>query len=251
MISLKTNDWNIYNIETILFDKDGTFIDLHYFWGKMTELRCHKIIQVFKANEELFSELCLCLGYNLQTQKMIPDGITAMYSRQKIIEIFKNDLINYNIKTTTQQLEEIFDEVSLEFYKKLTEYTKPINEAIEFIKKIRQKNIKTAVVTSDSIVSTELTLKHFGWEVLFDYAVGRENSTETKESGALTKIALTKLNANPKTTIMIGDAPMDFISAKNAGIEKTILVETGQINKSTLLKISPYVVETLAEMDIC
>ena len=31
MISLKTNDWRLENIETVLFDKDGTFIDLHYF----------------------------------------------------------------------------------------------------------------------------------------------------------------------------------------------------------------------------
>lgn len=34
MINLKTDNFEIDNIDTILFDKDGTFIDLHYFWGK-------------------------------------------------------------------------------------------------------------------------------------------------------------------------------------------------------------------------
>jgi CDP-glycerol glycerophosphotransferase (TagB/SpsB family) len=62
------------------------------------------------------------------------------------------------------------------------------------------------------------TLKQFGWENLFDVVIGRESSNFTKESGEPTKLAIKKLNANPKRTIMIGDTPTDHISAKNAGI---------------------------------
>ena len=57
MISLKTSNWQIKNIDTILFDKDGTFIDLHYFWGKMTELRAKEVIKNFKLNENLFEKI--------------------------------------------------------------------------------------------------------------------------------------------------------------------------------------------------
>ena len=119
------------------------------------------------------------------------------------------------------------------------EYTLPIGSAIDFIKKLKKKNIKTAVVTSDSIISTKLTLEQFGWQNLFDFSVGRENSTKTKESGALVEIVLQELNLNPKKTIMIGDAPMDFFAAKNAGVKRTILVSTGQISKEKLLETSP------------
>ena len=37
---------------------------------------------------------------------------------------------------------------------------------------------------------------------------------------------------------------------KNAGIEKTILVATGQIEAKDLLETSPYVVKNLAEIEI-
>ena len=47
---------------------------------------------------------------------------------------------------------------------------------------------------------------------------------------------------------MIGDAPMDYISAKNAGIEKTILVATGQINENKLKETSQYTVKSLADI---
>ena len=220
MITLKTENWQINDIETILLDKDGTFIDLHFFWGKMTELRCKKIIDNFNLQESCFNNLCLCLGYNPNTKKMLSDGITALYSRSTIIKIFKDDLKKFNIETTEEKIAEIFDEVKL------------------------------GIVTSDSLESTKLTLKHFGWEYLFNSVIGRECSNETKESGALTKIALAELKANPKTTIMIGDAPMDAISATNAGIKNTILVATGQIEAQELKKHSNYVLNSLNELTI-
>ena len=250
MINLKTKDWEIKNIETILLDKDGTFIDLHYFWGKMTELRAIEVIKRFNLTNDYFSKLCDFLGYNTNTGKMNPNGITALYSRSKIIEIFKNNLKDLGVDTTENYLAEIFDFVSEIFYKNINNYTKPINSAIEFIKKLNAKGIKLGIVTSDSIESTKLTLKNLNLEEFFKVSIGRECSKETKESGALSKIAIEKLNANPKTTIMIGDAPMDYLSAINSGIEKTILVSTGQIPKKELEKTSPYVVDDLLEIEI-
>lgn len=241
MINLKSKNWEIANIETVLFDKDGTFIDLHYFWGKMTELRAREIINRFSLDDILFEKLCAYLGYDIATGKMLSNGITALYSRVKIIEIFKENLKELGLMTTEDELTKIFDNVSEYFYKNINEYTKPIESAVNFIKLLHAKGVKLGIVTSDSVVSTELTLKHFGWEHLFDVVVGRESSPYTKESGEPTKLALKQLNANPQTTVMIGDAPMDYISAQNAGIEKTILVATGQLSIDELVCVSDFV----------
>lgn len=249
MINLKSKKWVLENIETVLFDKDGTFIDLHYFWGKMTEMRAIEIIKRFSLSETLFSKICLFLGYDNFTGKMFADGITALYSRVKIIEIFKESLTEIGVFATIEELTEIFDCVAKEFYNDIGNYTKPIDDAIEFIKNLRFNGLKMGIVTSDSIESTNLTLKQFGWEDLFDIVVARESSADTKESGALTKIALEKLKANPINTLMIGDAPMDKISAQNAGIENTILVATGQLETVELEKYSPYVIESLKELE--
>ena len=247
---LKTKKWQINNIETILFDKDGTLIDLHYFWGKMTEMRALEIIKKYSTNNDIFNQLCLFLGYDTKSKKMLPDGITALYSRSKIIEIFKNNLSGINIITTTPELEKIFDDVSNKFYKNILDYTKPIQSAIDFVKLAYKNNLKLGIVTSDSTISTNLTLKQIKLEKYFDVAIGRESHPETKESGKPTLLALEKLNSNPKTTVMIGDAPMDFLSAKNAGIENTILVSTGQIKKKELEKTSNYCVDSLDEIEI-
>ena len=248
MINLKTKIWQLENIETVLFDKDGTFLDLHYFWGKMTELRCKKVVETYNADSKIVEELCICLGYDTKKEKMLPDGITALYSRCEIIKMFKKDLQRFGIFAHEDELEEIFDKVSFDFYKDISKYAKPIDEAIEFIKILHSNKIKMGIVTADSLKSTELTLKMFGWEKYFDCVIGRESSNETKESGALTRLALNKLNANPKTTVMIGDTPIDYQSAINANIENVILVSTGQIPVQELQKYSKYCVESLAQI---
>ena len=250
MISLKTQDWQLDNIDTVIFDKDGTFIDLHYFWGKMTELRVAEILKRYNLPKDNFQELCLRLGYDINSGKMLSDGITALYSRAIIIQIFCKDLKDFRVDISEKELEEIFDYVNTIFYKEMVKYTKPINSAVEFIKKLRKTDVKIGIVTSDSKESTELTLKHFDWENLFDIVIGRESTKETKESGIPVKLALEQLNACSENTIMIGDAPMDYIAAQNAGVEKTILVATGQIDKKDLLKTFDYVLDSLEEICI-
>ena len=50
---------------------------------------------------------------------------------------------------------------------------------------------------------------------------------------------------------MIGDAPMDYLAAKNGGVARTILAATGQIDEETLLQTSQYTVSSLDEISIC
>ena len=56
MINFKTKDWQIKNIETVLFDKDGTLIDLHYFWGKMTQMRSLAVIEKYNLKRKYMQQ---------------------------------------------------------------------------------------------------------------------------------------------------------------------------------------------------
>lgn len=80
--------------------------------------------------------------------------------------------------------------------------------------------------------------------------IGRESTKETKESGAPVKLALKLLKSNPENTLMVGDAPMDFIAAKNGGVNQTILVSTGQIDENTLMQTSEFTTTSLDNIEI-
>ena len=105
MISLKSSEWQIDNIETVLFDKDGTLIDLHYFWGRMTEMRAKAIMQRFEIAPDNFEKICFFLGYDVSFGKMLKDGITALYSRSRIIDIFRTNLEEISVFVSVDDLE--------------------------------------------------------------------------------------------------------------------------------------------------
>ena len=52
---------------------------------------------------------------------------------------------------------------------------------------------------------------------------------------------------SPKNTIIIGDAPMDYMMGVQSGIN-TILISTGQIEKKDLLNITPFVCNNVSEL---
>lgn len=250
MIKLISKNWEIDNIQAVLFDKDGTFIDLHFFWGKITEMRAEKTCENFQLPISYLNKLCSFLGYDTESKKMLSNGITALYSRNKIIEIYNQCLIDMDLKSSEAIIETIFDEVNIEFYKNINDYILPINEAIELIKKLHAKGIKLGIVTADSVESTKITLKNNNWENLFQVIIGRESCCEPKESGIPAQIALESLGISSKNAVMIGDTPTDYLSAQKAGIKNTILVASGQINSEELKKTTPFVLESLKDL-IC
>ena len=137
MVSFVTDNWIIDNIDTVLFDKDGTFVDLHSLWGKITELRVNSVIDFYKLNPNTFSQLCLCLGYDVNSKKMLKDGITALFSRSKIIKIFSLSLMDFGVCATIDEITQIFDEVSSVFNKNLGEYTVEVKFLPEVLAKVK------------------------------------------------------------------------------------------------------------------
>ncbi len=250
MVTLITNKWVLDNIDTVIFDKDGTFIDLHYFWGKMTELRVLEIIKRYNLESSFYYQICKDLGYDSRSGKMFENGITALYSRVEIVRILSKKLEKYGIKISCDDIADIFDDVSEIFYLNMHNYTKPIYSAINFIKKLYNKGVNLGIVTSDSLVSTKKTLRYYDWEYLFSIIVGRESTNDTKESGIPTLLAIKELGVDVDRALMIGDAPTDYISAKNAGINNIILTATGQICYENLQSITPFVVSSLEEVEV-
>ena len=57
MINLKTSIWEIKNIDTVLFDKDGTIQDLHIYWGQIIRMRSRALIKIFKLKPYFFEKI--------------------------------------------------------------------------------------------------------------------------------------------------------------------------------------------------
>ena len=250
MINIVTKNWKITNIEAIFFDKDGTIIDSHIYWGEIVKRRAKEIINYFNLNENFYFYLSEKMGFSIKKNMLLQKGPTGLHSRDVIIRTIVEILNKKNIKTNFNEIENIFNKVHSEFLNDITEYTKIIKEAYDFILKLKKEKIKLALITSDSIKNSLIILKNNNLDNIFDLVIAKENCEKPKVSGEPALFALKNLNIDPLKTICIGDAPMDKIMSENAKLKAAILVSTGQINYNSLKRITKYSVKSLKELEI-
>lgn len=251
MATLFTDEWKLENVDTVLFDKDGTFVDLHAYWGRVVERRVLAVIKKYALPSEIFEELALFMGYDKSKNKVIPKSMIVVLSRNEIIEKFTQKLIEIGVSTSEKEIDEIFEQEHKEFLKEMYDYIKPIKEAYVFFEKLKEFGVKMAVVTSDGHNNAEKTLDFLNISNYFDLVIGKEDSTLPKKTGEPATIALEKLGSNKEYAISVGDAPMDFQMADKAGLKGSILVTTGHMTKEELKEYSKYVTTSLADISVC
>ena len=87
MLSIYCENNVVENIDTVLLDKDGTFIDAHIYWGEIIKRRASKLIDFYKISNILFDKICLAMGYDVKINKLIESGPIALLPRNDVILI--------------------------------------------------------------------------------------------------------------------------------------------------------------------
>lgn len=90
----------------------------------------------------------------------------------------------------------------------------PNPELKEMLSRLREKGIKIALVTLQSLKPATITLKKLGVRHLFEFLITREYSLDRKEQLSL---AMGLLKANPRETVFAGDSPWDVMAGKELG----------------------------------
>ena len=249
MAVLFSKEWKIEDVSAVLFDKDGTFVDSDIYWGKLGEMRIKAIIKHFNLPFELFENLAQVIGLDAKTGRLICGGPLAALSRDEVICILTNELVkNNNIFTDTVEVAQIFQKVHDKFIQNMFDYTFILDGALELFERLKNANVKMAVVTSDTYEHTVKTLEYLNISHYFDCVVGCDTIKEPKSTGVPALFALDKLKIDNLNAIVIGDAPMDAQMAKNGSLKGSILVKSEQISDNSLKAYSNIIVNNLSEI---
>lgn len=201
----------------VLFDLDGTIID-----QKTIILRCLNILLKKYNKSYSMDELKPLIGKPLKNiiKRKVGSEDLAKQLRMKYREIYVK---NYLEKT------KIYDGVE------------------ELLMELKEKKIKTGVITSKLGDVARSFLKDIGIGHLFDVVVG-EGDAEMKPSSAPVIFACKMLKEKLGNCVIIGDSEDDIIAGKSAGA-KTIAVLWGYRNRKQLENVNPdYVVESVEQL---
>jgi phosphoglycolate phosphatase len=234
MITLKHRDWELNNIEAIIFDKDGTITDVHLYWGEIIKMRAESIIQENGLPRLYKTILEYKMGYDSSSKKLLPNGPIALVGRNEVIKIINEYLCKNGVKSTEAYIGDLFNYVHKKFTEtKLDECIKIIPCVKDFLNNIQNK-ASLFLLTSDTKVNAIKGMKKLDLIDNFLNIYGKEDSKEDKITGNICNEILNKYKLNPNNVIAIGDTNTDIMMSKNAKIKACIGVATGQVPISKL-----------------
>lgn len=175
------------NIKTMLFDLDGTILDTN-------ELIIRSFIE--------------------SLQGVVPEG----FGREHIIPSMGQPLTDqmrlFSGLEEVSHLVAAYREVNLRLHDELV---KPFDYVGEVLETLHGKGIKIGVVTTKMRLTTERGLKFVGIYDYVDAIVTIDDVENPKPHPEPVSKAIGLLDADPETTIMVGDSTVDMQSAVAAG----------------------------------
>lgn len=196
--------------KTVIFDLDGTLLNT------LTDLTnaVNFALREFSFPERTTEEVRSFIGNGVVKlmERSTPEGID---------------------EKTQEECLNVFREYYLEH---LTDNTAPYDGVKEILKAIKEKGIKTAVV-SNKLHAAVVGLCDDYFHGLIDEAIGVSNEKERKPSPLNVIKAMKNSCSDRENTIYVGDSEVDVLTAHNAGI-KCIGVTWGFRDREELLKNS-------------
>ncbi len=173
-------------VKAILFDLDGVLVDSIYAW-----------LSVFNDTRKYFG------------LKQVP--------KKEFIGDFgapiESDVKKYFKGRTIKEVERAYDMN----FKKRKALVKLFPEAVDTLKKLKQRPIKIGLITNSTRFIASAILAHFKLKKYFQVIVTMDDVKRRKPAPDMILKAFKILKVKPENTILVGDTMNDMIAGKRAG----------------------------------
>lgn len=216
-----------FDIDAIIFDKDGTLIDMHHFWGRVAESWCAQLLSSTGADAKLQTALYATLGYDADNRHVIPDTPLAAASMWKLFNLMAVVLFQHGVDW--HEAEKLTAQLEADFHSLLQpDFIKPLGDVAGTCQRLADAGIRLAIATSDDRATTEWTLPILGIDTLIEaMACGDDPFPNKPAADGLLHIC-NQLGIAPQRMLMVGDSISDIDAGRNAGVSACIgVVEVG------------------------
>ena len=248
---IKGQNISIENPVYFFFDKDGTLIDAHNYWIKMTRLRVRLVLKALNSEDNFLKEqLENNLGVDLRKNEMKKDGPTGVKPRHFNMEVVLDTVKSMGLEISLAEIETIFDTTDEISSKSISDYLKTLPQAENLIKQLFNKGIKLALISNDISKRTSLAMEALGLSNFFQHIIGQDKVKEGKPSGELSDYIISKEQIPLDKIVNIGDHPNDILMGLNSGIKNNIGVLTGLSRAEDFKDSNCILINDLTEIEV-
>ena len=250
MADIKIGREVIRAVQLVVFDKDGTLIDVHTYWVNMIKFRAELVADRLGLGAKEKLGLIESMGVDTGLWKIQPEGPVGLKKREIVLEAGVEYLKTLGIPDQTGLFGEVFREVDENSSEHFDEIIKPLDGLYELFEGLKKNSCLIAIATTDRTERAWLAMRHVGIEDSIDFIVGADSVKESKPAPDMANLIANRLGIPKESSVMVGDAVSDVQMGVNAKFRASIGVASGLTRAEKLLEITPFVISGIAELKV-
>lgn len=250
MARLKINSDIIEDISLVIFDKDGTLMDLYTYWSNMVAFRADLAQSRLGFDDAHKKEIMYAMGVDLLKGRLRPEGPVGLKKREIVMQAMIDSLAAIGFPDMYQICFDIFKEVDEVSSSRFATIVKPIGGLHKLIGQLRRQQCKVAIATTDKSERARLAMKFLGISNDVCFIAGDEMVEHSKPAPDMAQLILRNTGVSPDNAAVIGDTVSDVEMGINAGLKAAIGVASGLTPFSELLRRTRYVARNISFIEV-
>lgn len=204
-------------IKAILFDKDGTLIDVNRTW---IPLYRDMLMAEFGVPEPGAYAMMTTAGYDQRSDSFLAGSVLAGGTTRQLIEIWWP-------RETAQRQAEIAHRIDHHYAPLARKYLLPLFDVALLLDELNGMGLTLGVGTNDSVASAQGQMQHLGVADRFAAIIGSDSVAIPKPSGQMILHFAKLVGCQPDEIAMVGDNTHDLEEARHGGAGLAIGVLSG------------------------
>ena len=225
-------------IKGVLFDKDGTLIDVNATWVPIYR---EALKQLFHIDDDGAEKLMEVAGYDRATAKLKAGSPLAGGTNREIAAIWWPDLKGAALDAHLDMLEERFGQM-------VRDRLVPLMPLEPILSDLRAMGLRLGVATNDSHLSARAHMAEVGVIEHFEDIIAADTVPVAKPAGNMIR-RFAELTGLPASAIaMVGDNHHDMEEARNGGAGLAIAVLSGNAAREDIAHLADYTIDSVADL---
>lgn len=228
------------SLRAILFDKDGTLLDLDGTWVPAYR-RAAEHLETVTATPGLALRLLTATGYDAANDRLLPASLLYCGSNGQIVEAWASD-------PAVPPADTIRDTVLGIFHDQAVNHAAPVTDLGELFGTLRARGFVLGVATMDGEAAARATIASLGIGDDLAFVCGFDSGYGIKPGPGMAEAFIAEVGVAPEDVVMVGDAVKDLQMGLAAGCGLRVGVLTGAADRAELAPHADHVLASIATL---
>ena len=225
-------------IKGVLFDKDGTLIEVNGTWVPLYR----QMLSVdFGVASDRVEEMLVAGGYEPATGAFRAGSMLAAGTTGQIVKLWWPELSNAELKVRT-------DLIDNEIAPQAKQFIKPLMVLSHVFDELREMGLRLGVATNDSFRSATAQMDHLEVDHYFEHIIGWDSVVIPKPSGHMIELFCEKTGLLPQEVAMVGDNGHDMEEARHGGAGLAVAVLSGNSAHDDIAHMADHTLSSVADL---